>query len=609
MPRGVSLRSKKKVIPVIEEPSKIYNEYNLDIPLFHHQKLNVKSMRDMEFNQQRKYVQDSRNVTIHSKLGILADRVGSGKTLTVIAHIASSDNEYKLLESDTSIRRDPDCPSDAPLKTILVDWPSQRYAEHHFSFSTVETVKLIYYPVNVIVINESLVQQWEKEISHSNLKFYSISKKKHIEDVQYFIHKYHVILVTTKLYKLFVTQLSPFSSYDTFSKICFKRVIFDELNLNESLPPLIALYYWIVSATVPSHFDTSERSVNHNFICRLLSNTIIKLITLKNTETDINISYKQAETIEHRYKCFVRNLNILVQYLPVEAQRMLAADNIAGVIESLGGTKDSSKLLDIVIKRGEKRIREIEANIIYYTTLQNKVKEEDYKKELIKATQSLENLKEQIKRNDTGDCSLCCEEPKDTILTECCRGIFCGGCLKTMITLQRKECPFCRETLDLSKMIVSTKNNDEDEKSMVTCKPISKLEQLIEILKSKPNGKFIIFSEFSHTFDVIKHELLYNEISFKEVKGSVDAKARSISDFKLGVIQVLFLNSQTDGSGIDLPETTDIILYHKMSNKNIEIQVLGRALRLGRKEPLYLHRLLTEEEDVLIHSNPEYVRN
>ena len=62
-------------------------------------------------------------------------------------------------------------------------------------------------------------------------------------------------------------------------------------------------------------------------------------------------------------------------------------------------------------------------------------------------------------------------------------------------------------------------------------------------------------------------------------------------------------------SGIDLPETTDIILYHKMSNKNIEIQVLGRALRLGRKEPLYLHRLLTEEEDVLIHSNSEYVRN
>ena len=59
------------------------------------------------------------------------------------------------------------------------------------------------------------------------------------------------------------------------------------------------------------------------------------------------------------------------------------------------------------------------------------------------------------------------------------------------------------------------------------------------------------------------------------------------------------MNSRNDGSGIDLPEATDVILYHKMSSPAIETQVLGRALRLGRTTSLNVHRLLyTEEENM-----------
>ncbi len=116
-----------------------------------------------------------------------------------------------------------------------------------------------------------------------------------------------------------------------------------------------------------------------------------------------------------------------------------------------------------------------------------------------------------------------------------------------------------------------------------------------KIISQNKDGRFILFSEFS--FLSIKEDLKNENISFAEVKGTSDMKQKYIKMFKEGKIKVLFLNSRNDGSGIDLPEATDVILYHKMSCPQIETQVLGRALRLGRTSNLKVHRLLYCEEE------------
>ena len=61
--------------------------------------------------------------------------------------------------------------------------------------------------------------------------------------------------------------------------------------------------------------------------------------------------------------------------------------------------------------------------------------------------------------------------------------------------------------------------------------------------------------------------------------------------FKDGKVPVIFLNSNIECAGLNLQETTDIILYHKM-NTDIESQILGRANRIGRKISLNVHHLL-----------------
>ena len=64
-----------------------------------------------------------------------------------------------------------------------------------------------------------------------------------------------------------------------------------------------------------------------------------------------------------------------------------------------------------------------------------------------------------------------------------------------------------------------------------------------------------------------------------------------INNYKNGNINVIFLTSTQDSAGINLQETTDIILYHQMSSST-KNQIIARAERIGRTKELNVHQLL-----------------
>ena len=84
-----------------------------------------------------------------------------------------------------------------------------------------------------------------------------------------------------------------------------------------------------------------------------------------------------------------------------------------------------------------------------------------------------------------------------------------------------------------------------------------------------------------------------NKISFTLVKGSWQTRQGSIDSFKNGDIQVIFLNSKFNAAGINLQESTDIILYHTM-DLSTQQQIIGRANRIGRTKPLNVHHILVD---------------
>ncbi len=121
---------------------------------------------------------------------------------------------------------------------------------------------------------------------------------------------------------------------------------------------------------------------------------------------------------------------------------------------------------------------------------------------------------------------------------------------------------------------------------------MNKEDTIIKIIKDNKEGRFIIFSEWNDTFDIIRNLLKSNELDFVEIKGSVDTRQRHIENFQKGKVNIAFLNSRTDSSGINMQETTDIILYHTME-ESVRQQIIGRANRIGRKVALKVHQLIS----------------
>jgi SNF2 family DNA or RNA helicase len=113
----------------------------------------------------------------------------------------------------------------------------------------------------------------------------------------------------------------------------------------------------------------------------------------------------------------------------------------------------------------------------------------------------------------------------------------------------------------------------------------------LDIIENKPNGKFILFSNYDETFSFIRHALYDDGIHFTEISGTMESREKKIHEFKKGNINVLFINSIANGAGINLQEATDIILYHRMAD-DVQAQIIGRAYRIGREEALHVHHLL-----------------
>jgi hypothetical protein len=78
--------------------------------------------------------------------------------------------------------------------------------------------------------------------------------------------------------------------------------------------------------------------------------------------------------------------------------------------------------------------------------------------------------------------------------------------------------------------------------------------------------------------------------------GHTNTINKVINNYKVdNKLDVLLLNSEFCASGINLENTTDIVLYHSM-NKNRTTQVIGRGQRPGRTCSLNIWKLCYENE-------------
>ncbi len=535
---------------------------NYNVTLFPHQ---LTAIYYMEKKEEEQRVKLNGDVTIKFNMGVYSDITGYGKTLSIIGLIIRDKMRWDMNEDYNRIEQC--CYIGEGIIT----------GERIYKYTKINCT--------LIVANNSIINQWKEELNKSKLKVYSIQKIVEIDNFNY--KEYDVVIVSPTMYNKLIVQYRGY---------IWKRFVYDEPSHTyiAAMKKFNAGFSWFITAT--PNLLLSRRCWGNGYLSTVFSNyhftyDILNMIVFKNNEEYVKSSYVLPETNEIFHICYQPMYHMVRDYIDQETSRMIEAGDISSAISRLGGNS-TSNIIDVIRDNKKEQIDSLILRIQYHERRNNLIRVRQLKQQREKLEKEIEKLEEKFKQRLSENCSICMDKLEKPVLVPCCQNIFCGKCVLEWMKSQN-SCPLCRTGVDTSNLIyISSENLNKDiENNENENTKLSKPDTIIKIVKEKEEGKFIIFSEFDETFYAIREILNMYSISFKELKGHASTRKKNIRLFKEGKIQVLFLNSNYNGAGINLQESTDIILYHDM-NEDMKKQIIGRANRIGRKNTLTVHHLI-----------------
>ena len=346
----------------------------------------------------------------------------------------------------------------------------------------------------------------------------------------------------------------------------------------------------------------------------ILREDYINYILVKCNKDFVKESFKIPPIIEHYHLCKMsKYLKIIKNYINNSILDKINANDISGAIKDLGGKNETEEGIATLIcadmnKNLSNKQKEREYILALDILEENKAARlKNIDNEIQTIEGKIKDLTERITEINNKICSICLDNVTQPIILECTH-IFCGGCLFKFLNANtggsiNKRCPDCRAEIKSTEnltAIVSIKNeitNDivpvEESANKIGKGILNKEDTLLEIIKNKPEGKFIVFSRVDVFTNIIKL-LVENNITFAELKGHTTHMMNVLKDFKNGAINVILLTTQYAGYGIDINFATDVVIFHSMAVD--KQQAIGRAQRVGRTNNLIVHNLCFEHE-------------
>jgi hypothetical protein len=570
---------------------------------------------------------------LFSRFSFLGDGVGVGKSLMILGHIA----RLKSLPRIHSI------------PVLDPNSSSQLYSLHEAEYGAdLSEVG------SLIIVPHTLYRQWQTYIKEqTTLSFLGIQTKKilHDETPQNIINKIKgadVVLVSNTLY-------GNLQELADKHRLLWKRVFLDEadtLHIPSTRLHFKTRFTWLVSASwanllFPNACHYISPPVLDNYLNdvsiktdRDLKSFLRSAFQQSNSSTYVFARYMVVSTTFLRdflqsvnalrgrlvLRCredyvkesitlppiHIRNIlckpsimqRVIANAIPTEVRNLLHAGDVHGALHHLGvSSEDSMSLVKAVTENRNKELDRLRKTFDFkasldYATPQAK---ENALKSLTEKMKSLEEqikqLKERIENYKDEMCPICFDEPQNPTLTPCCSRLFCAGCILTSLT-KIHTCPLCRANIAASGLRnLATKPTEKNEVVLPNAppEPLKKTEQLLELIRLTPQGKFLVFSRYDNPFLQISQEIETLRVAVKQVRGNKDVIASTLKSFQKGDTKVLLLNSIEAGAGLNITAATHIVLLHAMTHEE-EKQILGRAYRLGRSEPLEVIRLLHPDE-------------
>lgn len=122
-----------------------------------------------------------------------------------------------------------------------------------------------------------------------------------------------------------------------------------------------------------------------------------------------------------------------------------------------------------------------------------------------------------------------------------------------------------------------------------------KMETLLELIKSHPKEKALVFGQWKGEMDHIQELLAAEGIPTYRIDGTVSKELREerIAAFKSGAPNTVFLiQVKAGGVGLNLQDATRVYITAPTWNPATELQAIGRAHRQGQTQKVVVRRIV-----------------
>lgn len=368
---------------------------------------------------------------------------------------------------------------------------------------------------------------------------------------------------------------------------------------------------------------------------------------VQNYNENIEISFQLNDYLEYTLKC---SLPAILEYLQntvgVDIIDMINQGDNQGAIQKLGIREFTSEgIIDHITSTYKEQLAKCdfqlqslqnsEMNIVdrmmcinmgfspeQINTLFEQSNREEQIQTIMERKKSINQTIQNIITRTTENpiCPISLDDIKIMTITPCCNNSADFDSLATCL-VSTPNCPICRAPLDPSSLVVVNENIEMDvdktdytqisvENFIKSChnkKKDENLKSLIQYIKQTTDKPKIIFgckinqnsSDDSETFSKVSHILSNEGFDVSTVYGDVDEIDDIIQKYKTtDTLNAILLNANNMISGMNLENTTHIILYHKMDQDTIR-QIYGRAQRPGRTSTLNIFKLFNSTENCL----------
>ena len=619
----------------------------LSVPMRPHQRTLLAAAMDLEkhgvLGQIPKPEEAPQMVT---KYGVLADRVGAGKSLVALGLVRApppAAGTLQIRESGAAqLFRNTTMPDVGDFQGVAQDASSGDWASGPAFLAAAMTKPYgyIYTRTALFVVPHNVIPQWEEYAKQqTTLRCQFIRKTRDCDCLRAGFFQdmllSDAVIVSCTMLRKFITAMSYHGP--RFSRIVWSRVFIDEadsVDLTIRPEEIQGRFFWFITGSwlnmlFPAGLATwtvrglpddvrgmiGEGAVEGvgrrlNLVGGMVSSSRTPEFTrtvIQNRSDWIEKSLRRPRVVHQDVMCRAPvSARLLQGFVTASAMEALHAGDITGAMSALG-LKGTSKEGIVARVTGSLRAEVVKAEktLAFKRDMEYSsaaAKAEGVKRAEEKVTQlqaQLVDLEARVAAAFGGGapCPICYEPPTTMTLTPCCRQAFCLACLCECVRT-KPTCPLCRTGIASPKelLVVGDEGDGAVTDGATVTGPPTKAAALLALLEAAaPTDRFLVFSAHEASFRGLRATLETRGVRCELLSGTAARVARLRREFQEGKVRVLCMNARHVGAGLNLEAASHVVLYHRM-NLEMEKQVIGRAVRFEREADLQVVHLVHEGE-------------